>query len=318
MYRFTSHPKEISQDEYIRQQENFLQDIWEIPAVISIYSIWELWLLGVSDIDLLIIFDRKIDSTYIRNITKKYSLIDTILFLDISNIENKNYISHHMKYDLIYGKNLSLSFDENNRNLNIIYAWKVCFCSLLRNFYYYKYNNKIHIKNLLSQINDMRYPIYFLKNLWIEKEKYNDFIDRFSGYRSSYFSHNDYRKLEWFLNEAIDISWYIVFDLEKELEIKWKQSYCYGRFSSIFKKFDKQKYYREKTERKLKYVGKFSRFLYLPLWFDHRRWTNSLSTDLERISKNNNDFLNFSLPSRMWKVLLLCKKGIDFICLRTF
>ena len=293
MYKFKNFPEKIWENIYYSQQSHFISFLSEDKNIISIYSVWELGLLWVSDLDYLIIYKNDLDRSKIRNFTKQYKLIDTILFLDIDDISNKSYVSHHILYNLVFWKDLNLSFDKSNKNLNIIYTWKICFFSLLRNFYFYKFNKKILVKNLLSQLNDLRYPIYFLKILWINSPEYDDFIEEYTIYRSNYFKHNNYKELERFLKQAIKISWNIIFDLNDFLQKKDQNYNIYWRFPTKFKQFNKKKYYIENTEHKLEKIWKFSRFLCLPLWFNYNNWEWTLRSDLNKIIKNNNNFLNF-------------------------
>ena len=237
MYKFEQIPKKIELQEYKKQENLFLDFLKSREEIISVYSIGEMELLGVSDLDYLIIFQDKIDKKDILEFTKKYNLIDTILFLDIKNKKDINYLSHHFNYNFVHGKDLKITFDRKNKNLNIIYAWKICFFSLLRNFYSYKYNQKIPVKNLLSQINDMRYPLYFLRNIGIEKNEYTVFLQEFSQYRKTYFDHQEYHKLEEFLSQSISISWDIISEIsiflkEKKKKYKniWKVSYSIFTF----------------------------------------------------------------------------------------
>jgi len=178
MYKYINHPQQIPQSEYDVQEKQLTDFLLECTWIISLYRIGELWLLGVSDLDYLIIYDWSVDKKSIEEFCAEHSLLDTVLFLDVKNIHQKNYLSHHKDYTYVFWKDLWLAFDTTNKNLNIIYAWRVCFFSLLRNFYMYKYTQTISVKPLLSQINDIRYPMYFLWNLWIDKAIYNDFLMR--------------------------------------------------------------------------------------------------------------------------------------------
>jgi len=318
MYKFDKFPKKIDKEEYEKQENIFISFLKENKNVISLYSIWELELLWVSDLDYLIIYKDNIDKDIINKFIKEYFLIDTILFLNINNINDINYISHHFNYKLISWKDLKISFDKNNKNLNIIYAWKICFFSLLRNFYWYKFNKKIYVKNLLSQINDIRYPIFFLRNLWINKEEYNDFITKYSEYRKKYFIHNDFKKIEYFLDIWIMLSWNIIFDLNKILYSKWKESIIYWRFPTIFKKYSSNEDYILNSEKKLFYIWKISRFLFLPVSFNYQYWDWELRKDFEKIISNNYWFLNFWFKWIKLNILLIIKKIFDFITIKLF
>jgi len=318
MYKFTHFPKPIDREEYDLQQDLFLDFCDQDENIIWVYSIWECGLLWVSDLDYLIVFQNSIDKEKIRNLTRRYNLIDTILFLNVDNIENINYISHHFHYNLVYGKDFSLQFPKENKNLNIIYAWRVCFFSLLRNFYFYKQNQNIDVKNILSQIYDIRYPIYFLENLWIKNVEYTDFLDDFSNFRNTYFSHQNYEKLEYYLIESIRLSWDIISDLNSFLE--WNESnedYIYWRFPTIFSTFDDSNSYKDETERLSSRIWKWSRLLYLPKGFNYHSWEWSLKENLCLIRNNNNEFLNFWFSNMFLNFVLSLKKILDFITLRT-
>ena len=317
MYSFTDFPEPLPKKEYEKQENEFLTFLRGVQGIVSVYSIGEVELLGVSDLDYLIIFQGNVEKKHIKKFIGDYFLIDTVLFLNREDISNINYVSHHFSYRLVQGKDLWLSFDKKNRNLNIIYSWKVCFFSLLRNFYIYKYNQNISVKNLLSQINDMRYPICFLRNLGVERKKYDDFIEKFSLYRKKYFEHNDYQELSVFLSQAIDLSWDIVEDISVFLEKKPQGQKIYGRFPTVFLDFQKISSCRKESEMVLVHIGKYSRFLYLPTWFYHQTWWRKLSKDLEKITKNNPTFLNFWLDSFLLNFFLFWKKIIDYVIMKT-
>lgn len=319
MYRYKNFPKEINSSEYTKQQNSFLWELKQYSGVLSVYSIGELWLYWVSDLDYMIIHNGDISEEFIQKITEKYSLIDTLQFIWESNITDIDYVSHHFAYTLVYWKDFNISFDINNKNLNLIYAWRVCFFSLLRNFYYYIYNEEIHVKQLLSQINDIRYPIYFLKNLWIEKKEYSQFLSEFQEYRESYFRHQDYKKLAIFLKQATDISWDIISELNTVLpDVTDERKNIIWRFPTFFSQENKAVLWKEETEKHLNTIWKYSRFLYIWNKFNPYAWEWDIAVEMDKIQKLNSNFLYMSLPKISWRILLCFKKVFDYIYINVF
>lgn len=322
MYNFINPPKSISIDEYDKEIKLFLRDVefifnWN---KFSLYLIWELGLPGVSDLDFLIILDDLSYKYIILKLAKKYKLIDTPLFVKYSDVNNLEYFTHHYNFKYIWWKELEDSlFIKNNKNLFLIYSWKVLFFSWLRNFYIPYFKKEIDIKKMLSWINDLRYPIFYLWKIVNLDEDILAFNKEYSVFRNSRFKNENNEQLSLFLEKAISISWKLIFilinnlNINKNLNVKF-----YWRFPTIFTNNINLTYCKISTEKYYNKISKIDRFLVLPNNMNYKNWNNNLKDDLNKIIIINKSFLNFGFIWIKLNILLFIKKMLDFIKLNFF
>lgn len=317
MYKYTHLPQRIEKQEYEHQKRSFLKELdillqWK---EFSLYQIGELELYWVSDLDFLCIISNFSVQEKITQIAKKYSLIDNPLFFDTKNIQNISYFTHHMRYIYLLWKKLDDTiFEKKDTNLYIIYAWKVLFFSGLRNLYIPYFQKKVPIKKVLSWIYDIRYPIFFLSQITKIDPEIQNFIDEYSDFRTNWFTHQDTKKLTFFLEKSIDICWQLIDILEQQIILQWeKNKKIYGRFPTIFDTETNFKQYRTKTEKYFETISTQDRFLFLPPHMYYKYWNTDLKKSLYTIQKYNKNFLNFSFKEVYLKWALFIKKVLDFI-----
>lgn len=322
MYKFLNFPKSIPIEEYENQTKEFLNDLNNlfVNEKFSLYSIWELWLPWVSDLDFLIISQDFLFKKNILDIIKKYNLIDTPIFLEYSKIDNIEYLTHHYNFNYVWGYKIDEKLlIKNNKNLFLIYSWKVLFFSWLRNFYIPFFKKEINVKKTLSWINDLRYPIYYLSKITNLDKEILDFINEYENFRKNWFNNPDEKKLVIFLEKSIKYTWDLIFIFSKEMFVITSiDTSIYWRFPTIFKNNNNQEFFIKKTEQYFKKISKIDRFLVLPISMNYKLWDDKIKKDLNIILSMNKNFLNFWFIWIKLNILLLLKKIIDFIKIKLF
>ncbi len=214
MYKFSHFPTPVPLDEYMHQQAACICMLKELfgSKLVSIYMIGEMGLEGVSDIDLLVVYRGEDHKKVISQNIGSLPLIDMPLLILETDVHNLALYTHHVDFEYLYGKKLDTMEQELPREYLLIYTWKILFMSLLRNFYPVIFSKSIPVKQLLSHIYDIRYPILFLGRISSSNmSKYMDFLDRYSVFRKNWYSNPDTSVLVAFLQEAIDLSWELIY-----------------------------------------------------------------------------------------------------------
>lgn len=316
MYKFINFPKSIWIDVYNYEKESFLNDIKSIFKwnKFSLYLIWELWLLWVSDLDFLILSDDFAHKDEILDSLVKYKLVDTPLFLKYNDLNKIEYFTHHYNFEYVWWEEIDKKmFWKYNKNLFLIYSWRILFFSWLRNFYIPFYNKEIDIKKVLSWINDLRYPIYYLSKIIKLDDDILKFVNEYEIFRKTWFEHKNKEKLLDFLIKWINISWKLIEVLSKNIILDDKNTLViYWRFPTVFKNTKNLDFKRE-TELYFEKISNIDRFLVLPCSMYYKNWNLELIKTLENVLKLNNWFLKFWFDSNLLNIILFFKKIVDFI-----
>lgn len=323
MYKFENFPKKIDIEIYNKQKLDFLNEIELIywKNNFSLYLIWELELPWVSDLDFLIIVDDYINNYKVLKIVKKYDLIDTPLFIKKIEVNNIEFFTHHYYFEYVWWNKIDENlFQKNNKDLFLIYSWKILFFSWLRNFYIPYFTKNINIKQILNWINDLRYPIYYLSKLNNIDNEILEFIEEYKLFRKTWFEHKDKKKLVIFLEKGINISWKLISILNIQLKLNQKNNSnnLYWRFPTIFSNEDIFSNYKNNSEKYFYKISKRDRFLNLPYSMNYKNWNNDLERTLEKIISINKWFLKFSFDSKILKSALFIKKIFDFLKIKLY
>lgn len=319
MYKYINKPHNITKKEYDFQQSEFLNFCKNESNIISVYSIWELEFLWVSDLDYLIIHldDNFNKSNVIKFLFQsKFNLIDIPRFLSISDISKIWYFTHRRNFKLILWKKIDFNFIDNF-NFNLLFSLKILFCWVLRIYYPMFFAKKIDISLFLVNIKDL----FFLKKLipWALDNKDSDFLDECRLLFSSDYNTETLLKIEtYYLPKIIDIGWKFTFHLDRLFINKMnfskkKNEYMLYRYPSIFSEGDLINI----TERFWKKFKSF-RFLALPLSFNYKYFHGNLKKDFMISKKMSDRYFQVKFNIFYLDLMLYIRNLIIFVLMKIF
>lgn len=313
MYTYYDIPKAIDVSHYSEQTKMVILRLREsVPDIVSIYTMWEQDLCGLSDIDLLCIVHKNTPEKMriIENISKEFSLLDVPHCIDEESVLLLSYFIQRPYLKWAWWREFDIP--ETHPEAKIFFAWKLCFIGLLRIFYPAVYSKKISVELILKQIYYIRYLITFLE---INDSEITDFLSEYSQFRKTWFTHQDCELLaQKYLPKAIDVSWGIIKILDAKLSLltqpnhNKKSDIFIWRYPTFFSDSD----FRIKTEKYFKKVNKNDRFLCLPYSFNMSNWNKSQREVLDKITVVSPQFLDFWFGPISLRFLLWVKKIKDF------
>lgn len=320
MYKFINFPKSVWINIYIEEEERFLdfckKEFWN--QIISIYSIWSIELIWLSDLDYLIIWLSDLDFTKIVKFfyKSKFKFIDKPRFISIDNISNISYFTHRRSFKLIYWKNIKFNFIINE-NLNLLFALKILFSWVLRIYYPMLFSKKIDISLFLMNIKDL----ISLNKLIPGALNSSDilFLDEcYNLYNLEFDLTIKNRISNYFLPKIIDIWWKYIFYLNKKLKNKSNFNFLYNqsilwRYPTFFSDYN----LREKTEIVWNKFNYF-RILFLPISFNFNNFNNGLKEDFIFCKKISSRFFQTKFNILYLDFLLYIRNTIIYLLFKFF
>jgi len=190
-YSFINIPIYIEKIEYLKSIEQKIELLKKINGIKSIYQIGSLRHPGISDIDIIVIFENEAFTDY--NPRKKFSDIDNYLFphgisaiceYHFKNI-NKFSFFHELKY--LWGKEFKLNLQTSTHSSIDILKKQTAIEYLIDNYIDLTVQLKykiIKLRNLLQHIKAIRYDLEFLD---ISSGKFYDLVTQLVKWVDNWF-----------------------------------------------------------------------------------------------------------------------------------
>jgi hypothetical protein len=206
-YNFPIECEESLYDEAIKE---YVSIVSKYPEVISIVQYGSVGVAGISDIDLIVYLDDKTNCTNnysLYQISLKYhSLLMHDVFIVPFSLMSKSYlITSIFNTKSIYGCEFYVESKTEKEDIleSIILLNDIAVVSLLHEYnLWYRTKNK-DIKLIIARLNSIKYPYLLLEkinkyyNIYCDNDEYyQDFIDRFSKFRTNWFSKSKEDNLE--------------------------------------------------------------------------------------------------------------------------
>lgn len=209
---FIDYPKFVPRAEYDKAIDKMVEKLKRIPGIVSLYQIGSINDPGISDIDLVAVFEDKISC----NIDPRDNLSRIEKYLFIHNLFGLSspYFNKSQKYSLFHGYNLLYGRDLRNNKMSISAEEKKILQQQIALEYLIKMYQTLSIqitykiiklRSILLEVKALQYDLEFLN---IKDEKLVELINEFINMRTKWFSEKYDEK---FLEN-------IIFDLYKELE----------------------------------------------------------------------------------------------------
>ena len=184
-----------------------VDDLKDNPNIKSVYLAGSQWLPGISDLDIIVVFNDQIkdgfDFQSPWNLSKKakYIFSHKYAIYNEKSFFNINYlVPTEQNLRLLFGKDISFRDPEKELSerdyklLNAILVFDLLINKLLFNFKYLNYT-KIDVRNLLNTIYSLVYSLLMIEMAGGKKIE-SDFVLRIDQLRMNWFENNSTDNLE--------------------------------------------------------------------------------------------------------------------------
>lgn len=217
-YKFYNEPVACTLEDYETARDEFVHHISKDSGVISIYQIGNVGVYGISDLDFVVVLNKKIkfNQSYfsIKNFSEKtkYILSHEQYFVNEDAIKNLYQVTSVFDLLHIYGEEFEIAklTGEELKYNTLILLNDICVVSLCYEYLNYIKSKKLDVRLLLARLNSLKYPIQMLSTLTGKSfPEFDKFIFNFKKYRENWFILDEIerkRKLICFLHMANGIS----------------------------------------------------------------------------------------------------------------
>lgn len=216
-YRFYNLPKEYCLRDYNDVVENVIEKYSETCGLTSIYSWGNISSPGISDIDIIFVFDaeasRALDfqkrSFYFLNEKARYLVRHPFIFIDRGSFSNIRYVYPDADFKLLYGKNIKIN---KISPLEHFYSRVALLNDIIirhypRDFIEQSVNKSINARDTLLRLNSLRHGIKILEDVTKEKNRqWNYKLGLIEKLRKDWFELNDFELLVLLNEDATAIT----------------------------------------------------------------------------------------------------------------
>lgn len=203
----TNLPHESDFYSYKEIISKYVKYLSQFDEIMSIYQLGSIGVIGISDIDFLIVLDESKLSVNLNS--KKYSIYniydktekiiahDAFIIPDVL-FQNLNYISTFFNYKLLFKRAGRRSFpliQNSKKELLFIHLLDIVHLSINDEFHTLSNQFRLNALLTIARINSQKYPLRLVSELGLsdscnEFRKINNFIKNFDNLRQSWFKFN--------------------------------------------------------------------------------------------------------------------------------
>lgn len=237
-YSFYNLPQKLDYSDYKKTCDMATAKLKNNKNIKSIYLVGQKWIPGISDIDILLVYNNIIDNRIKIDFSGNLSPMAKFIFLHgygTINEENfKNYfyiVPQKTELKLLHGE--ALDFNDPSKELSIAdYGWLQSFMifdfliNKLLIFPRYLRSQSVNIRTVLGEMNSFVYTAEILEKVINKKMDFN-FVSQIKHLRENWFDNetNNLQKTIELFEEAINLICNIVILLNDFLEHNLDQRY---------------------------------------------------------------------------------------------
>lgn len=223
-----NYPKPLKLEDYWEVCDLAIADLKNSSDVISVYLCGSKWLLGISDLDLLVVYRNKQKSNKIK---LPWQISDKAKSIFIHRYENYNQdsfpwfaylIPRFNEIQLLVGQKLNWYIPENELNQED-YQWLQAgfIFDLLINklllFFRYQYQAEINIRELLLVTSSLAHTLKMVEKTGHLLMGSEDFCKKITSLRNNWFNHNYEYNIDSLLDLFIDAQG-LILEIVKKLD----------------------------------------------------------------------------------------------------
>ena len=214
-YRFFNLPKEYGISDYKKASSAVVGRYSKIKNLISIYNWGDPSVPGISDIDLMLVFNGSPSSLPISKRSyifldpnTKYLMYHPFIIIDEDSFRNARYVYRNTKFNLLYGKNVrirNISQAENEYS-DAALLNDIIIRHYPRDFLEQLVRKNIDVRGTLLRLNSLKYSLGIIDGLTNEKNKHENKLKQIDDLRKNWFKNNDFDMLASLNEDAVGIA----------------------------------------------------------------------------------------------------------------
>ncbi|MGB7327167.1 MAG: hypothetical protein WBD31_19985 [Rubripirellula sp.] len=189
--RFTNEPVEKSLDEYAASIQRALASIRSLPGVVTVFQIGGLSAPGISDIDMMVIFedDVAVHDNPLQQLDARddYFFVHNLFGASVSHFQDSQASSLFHNYKQLHGQEIEIASSAINASDRCTLEVQVAIEYLVRmliNLTVDQTYGIVNVRNLLLQTHAIKYDLNFLK---IESGELFDLVQQVIHWRKDWF-----------------------------------------------------------------------------------------------------------------------------------
>lgn len=243
--KFFNYPMKYAIDDYEKVQNEIVSDLLSHPDVVSIYNFGSISAPGISDLDLLIIFDESITETrpmwveqfghipstkkifkskvnkiftrgpekIIQHTIRDYLMIHPPLIAPKGSIKDFPKLSAMFSDPKCIHTRCIEDIKKTDEKyfINIFLDYPIM--SEVLELLSYLINGTVNVRRTLIKLNNIKYTLYMAKSFGVWKSSYNEYINSIGKLRGDWFNLTDRQQKEsihLLLKQYIDISFELI------------------------------------------------------------------------------------------------------------
>lgn len=188
--RLIDFPHYVSESSYKKVLDAMIKRLAELPETISVYQVGSIGSPGISDIDLIVIFEdsKKVEKNFLENLSpeEKYLFVHNLYGVSQQDFADAVRFTFFNNFTLLYGRDIRLSPSLSSENTEILkkqvaleYVIRMCITTYLQQAY-----RVLRVRDLLLHVKALQYDCDFLG---IQKGKLVEKISDIIEWRKNWF-----------------------------------------------------------------------------------------------------------------------------------
>jgi hypothetical protein len=189
-HRLIDFPHFVSESSYKKALDDMVKRLSALPETISVYQVGSIGSLGISDLDLIVIFEdnKRIEKNFLENLSpaEKYLFVHNLYGISQQDFADAVRFTFFNNFTLLYGRDIRLSPSLSPANIEILkkqvaleYVIRMCITTYLQQSY-----RVLRVRDLLLHVKALQYDCDFLG---IEKGKLVEKISDIIEWRKNWF-----------------------------------------------------------------------------------------------------------------------------------
>ncbi|MBI3026859.1 hypothetical protein HYY70_01990 [Candidatus Woesearchaeota archaeon] len=220
-YSFYNIPKKYTAADYDNAISRIIKKYSKIKGLVSIYDWGKPSVYGISDIDIVLVFENEFQnalpflyrSFYFLDSNLRYIARHPFIFIDKESFKNIRYIYPKSSLKLIYGKDVKIKklskFEEYYSSIAALND--IIIRHYPRDFLWQQVSKQINARDTMLRLNSLKYSIQALEFLTKEKNpEWNEKLDLIDHLRKKWFGSEDYLMLAKLNEDGLNTSLEII------------------------------------------------------------------------------------------------------------
>ena len=227
-YKFYNMPQEYGLKDYKETEDYIVKRYSKIRNLIAIYTWGYVSIPGISDIDVVLVFDNREDyalpfskrSFYFLNAKTRYLARHPFIFIDKDSFADIRYVYQNTDFRLLYGNSIKINklSPLENYYSSIALLNDIIIRHYPRDFLIQFANRSINVRDTLLRLNSLKYTVKALESLTKEKNKnWLEKLELIEDLRKNWFEENNFDVLVMLNKNAIKMAIGIIERFQKFL-----------------------------------------------------------------------------------------------------